>query len=202
MAVVWPTGWDRARAELYLHFGEGGHHYDICPTSRTSSSPSSASEEEDPDARGSRPAASWHFGRPAALQVAGDVVAVHAAEEAPAQGEEAPVQQRRQRALWRAPILARKDDLSAPKRRLRKKTTGYGALPAWLRDTLSIGDRALHATHSLAWHRGITWCWRCGRWAHHVPKRLRHPCTGRRNWGGASAIKGIEQGPPPVAGME
>ena len=40
----------------------------------------------------------------------------------------------------------------------------------------TIGGVRIDASHSLAWHRGITWCWRCGAIAMDVPYYLRNSC--------------------------
>ena len=81
--------------------------------------------------------------------------------------------------LRRSPTAALE---TADGRKRRKKQallpSNFGEAPAWLRNRPMVGGAVLHSSHTphLAWHRGITWCWRCGTFALEVPNKLRAVC--------------------------
>ena len=69
-----------------------------------------------------------------------------------------------------------------PKRRKSKQQVripeGYGKVPDWLAASPTIGRVTLHASHSLGYHRGLVWCWKCGHYGGTVPIKLKGNCEG------------------------
>ena len=76
-----------------------------------------------------------------------------------------------------------------------------------LPETLTVGNpgfvfkgNALHASHNLAWHRGMVFCWKCGFLAAHHSGKLTLPCRGGRSAQGQSNLNRIREGKCPSAG--
>ena len=67
------------------------------------------------------------------------------------------------------------------RRKLRQRVRipeGYGKVPDWLAASPTIGRVALHASHSLGYHRGLVLCWKCGHYGGTVPIKLKASCEG------------------------
>ena len=84
----------------------------------------------------------------------------------------------------------------------RKKLTAprnFGQAPPWLIAAPSINGVMIHKTHipHLGWHRGLVWCWRCGRYATRIPLKLRDVCGGWTE-SGANHLGQLRQGKPPT----
>ncbi len=75
----------------------------------------------------------------------------------------------------------------------------YGELPPWW--VPALGSAQLHASHSFAWHRGCTWCWRCGAYATQVARSLRRQCRHAPSTpAAAQRLDRLRQGFPPKIG--
>ena len=86
------------------------------------------------------------------------------------------------------------------KRRTRQRKTrapeGFGMVPAWLAKNPTIGKVALHPSHSLGWHRGLIWCWKCGHYGTAVPIKLKGKCC-TTTLSGEKNLCRLRQGKPP-----
>ena len=84
------------------------------------------------------------------------------------------------------------------KRRPIPMPLNFGKIPQWLAADPSIGGVLIHESHQphLGWHRGIVWCWRCGRYATRVPIDLRKICEGLTDSGHKHLVQ-LRQGKPP-----
>ena len=89
------------------------------------------------------------------------------------------------------------------RRRTRNDVTllplNYGQLPDWLALEPTIGNVRIHPSHipHLSWHRGITWCRRCGNYATVVPYLLRKLCPGGAALAGERNLSRLARGLPP-----
>ena len=84
------------------------------------------------------------------------------------------------------------------RRRLATMPLNFGKVPDWLGADPSIGGIRIHPSHQphLGWHRGIVWCWRCGKYATRVPINLRKGCEGLTE-SGQKHLTQLRQGKPP-----
>ena len=84
------------------------------------------------------------------------------------------------------------------KRRRIVMPLNFGRVPDWLAASPSIGGVLIHSTHTahLGWHRGLVWCWLCGRYATRVPINLRKKCEGLTESGEKHLVQ-LRQGKPP-----
>ena len=76
----------------------------------------------------------------------------------------------------------------------------FGQLPGWW--TPQIGKAGLHPTHRFGWHRGFTWCWRCGLYAGQVARGLRKPCRNGVAKHNAQTLRRLRDGLPPAPGLD
>ena len=84
------------------------------------------------------------------------------------------------------------------RRRLASMPLNFGKVPDWLGAEPSIGGVRIHSSHlpHLGWHRGIVWCWLCGKYATRVPINLRKGCEGLTE-SGQKHLTQLRQGKPP-----
>ena len=74
----------------------------------------------------------------------------------------------------------------------------YGQVPIWMQGNPTVGGVQIHTTHArhLGYHRGLVWCWHCGRYATAVHIHLRRAC-GNPTDGGLSTLARLRNGKPP-----
>ena len=96
-----------------------------------------------------------------------------------------------------APQLARG---RAKRARKACAPAGFGQAPAWLIANPMIGGVKIHPTHHshLGWHRGLVWCWVCGKYATRVPIELKKRCDGLTD-AGMKSLSLLRQGKPPTS---
>ena len=91
---------------------------------------------------------------------------------------------------------------------LRMQGSEWKSLDAKTGRSVRIGSRQTHASHCLAWHRGVWFCTACGAYAKAVEDQkstchnLSEECRKSANKGGLDVLNRIAQGRPPRSGME
>ena len=76
--------------------------------------------------------------------------------------------------------------------------TAYGKLPSWLIKDPRVGGIPINSTHQqhLGWHRGLLWCWACGRYATRTPMQLKDDCK-KPTEAGHNTLVRLRQGKHP-----
>ena len=86
------------------------------------------------------------------------------------------------------------------KRKVRDRpcraSADFGKLPDWLAANPTVGRVVLHHTHTLGWHRGLIWCWKCGHYGASVPVKLKGECK-TKTLAGEQNLHRLGQGRPP-----
>ena len=86
------------------------------------------------------------------------------------------------------------------KKRMRptQLPAAYGRLPSWLISDPRVGGIPVHPTHKqhLGWHRGMLWCWACGRYATRTPLHLKDECE-KPTEAGHNTLVRLRQGKHP-----
>ena len=106
------------------------------------------------------------------------------------------------------PFLASSDFHSGPCIALRMQGAEWRSLDARTGKSVGIGSREAHASHCLAWRRGVWFCTACGAYAKAVEDQkstchnLAEVCRKSANKGGQDVLNRIAQGRPPRSGME
>ena len=72
-----------------------------------------------------------------------------------------------------------------------------------------LAHPSLDQSHSLAWFRGVAWCWKCGGWCVLTSTRSRvkvenlgRPCVGPRSQAGSNAKERLKKGCTPISRMK
>ena len=115
------------------------------------------------------------------------------------------VEDHRLRRLSHVAVAATSSSSALPEEPPRKKRKrdrpcrapeGFGRVPAWLSKNPTVGKVKIHQSHSLGWHRGLIWCWRCGHYGASVPIKLRGKCS-TLTLSGEQNLCRLRQGKPP-----
>ena len=116
------------------------------------------------------------------------------------------IEAHRKRQLTHSAVAATSSSSSLPfeppskRRKTRERKcrapAGFGMVPAWLAKNPTIGKVVLHHSHSLGWHKGLIWCWKCGRYGTSVPIKLKGECC-TTTLSGEKNLCRLRQGKPP-----